>query len=169
VRLGQPGDIKRLVYASVRGCGGKVPYQCGGGGLSPCHPVGAVIIEENRDIDISSGVMDEVIPSDGRSVSVPCDHDDVHLRVCRLDAHGKGDGSSVRGVKGVEVDIARSPARTADPRDHSDTVLFETEPVDGPYQRLEKGSVPASRTPDMGEFVLSQVFCVIKHSFLSLK
>src|SRR5208337_743957 len=64
-------------------------------------------------------------------------------------AGGEGNGAAMRGVEGIEFDVARDPACAADARDHGDLVHVVTARL---YRFGEAGddrADAAARTPDM--------------------
>ena len=65
-----------------------------------------VVGDDGRHVDVPAGRMDQVVAADGRGVSVAGDDNDLQFGLCHFDAGGKGNGSSVGGVYGVEIHVS---------------------------------------------------------------
>ena len=90
------------------------------------HAVDEVVDEHDQHVDVAAGGMDEVVAADSHQVSIARDHRHQQLWATQLETGGKGDGTPVSGVEGVQLHIARHPTRAADPGDDRDLVEVDT-------------------------------------------
>jgi hypothetical protein len=58
--------------------------------------------------------MDEVVPADGKKVTVSADHNNLQLGICQLHAGSKSQTASVRCMKGIRVRVACRSTDAAD-------------------------------------------------------
>jgi hypothetical protein len=127
--------------------------------LASGHSINAIVDNDGCDIDVSSGRMDEMVPSDGHSVAIPHDDDHFQAGLGEFYSGGKGESPAMGGVKGIEIDIDRQPSGTTYPGDEDNLIFIITNPVNGANEAAQQDSDPAPRTPDMREFfVMPQIF-----------
>ena len=86
--------------------------------VSPRGVVGAVyavVNQDNGQVDVSSGGMNEMISTDGGQIAVSAGNHDMAFRSSQFYAGGKGNGSAVGGMEGVcGKKRAGYPSRAAD-------------------------------------------------------
>ena len=58
--------------------------------------------------------MDKMIPADGQCIPVSHGNDQIQLRTTHFNAGGKCQGTAVKGMESVEVNISRNPGLTSD-------------------------------------------------------
>ena len=117
------------------------------------HAVGQVVDADHGQVHVAPGRMDEVVAANGKEVAVAGKHDNLQLRVGHFDAGGKGDGPAMGGVEAVELDVARTPGRTTDPRDHGELVVGQAGGLDGAEAGGKDRADAAARAPDVGDAV----------------
>ena len=84
----------------------------------PGHAVIEIVHADHRKVHVAPCRVDEVIAADCKQVPVAAENDHRKLGVGELHAGGKRNRPAVRGVVGIEIDIARAPSRTSYPRDY---------------------------------------------------
>src|SRR5690554_3183040 len=92
---------------------------CQGGVLTTGHSVDIVVKDHHCQIDIASGTMDEMVTTDGRTVTIPRQHYNLQIWISHFYPGGKGNCAAVGCVQSVKVQITRSPGRTTDARDYN--------------------------------------------------
>ena len=140
------------------GSGGGAPAQGSGGAVLPAgHAIDGVIDHQGGDAQVAPGGMDEVIAADGQGVAIAHDGNDLHVGTGDLQAGGKGQGTPMGGMEGVEIHVDRHAGRTADAGDQRHVVIIQTEVVDGANESAHDHADAAARAPDGGKFfVLAQ-------------
>ena len=102
--------------------------------------------------------MDEMVPPDAGSVTVPGEHDNMQVGIGGLDPGGEGEGPTMGGVQTVGIDVAGDPRGAADPGSKGHPVHVDPQLLDGPEGVVDGIPVAASVAEDGGEHTLSDVF-----------
>jgi hypothetical protein len=111
--------------------------------------------------------MDEMVAADGQGIAITHDNDDPHLRSDHLEASGKGQGSPVGGVHGVEIHVDGHPPRAADAGDHSHFVFVQSQAVYGPDDGMHDNADATSSAPNIRKlFLVTEV--IVYLLFLAL-
>jgi hypothetical protein len=100
--------------------------------------------------------MDEVIASDGCTVSVTHDINDGQLRVGKLDARRESERPAMGGMDGTCINVSGHPARATDARGDDCFFPFLSAVVEGPEYGVEDNSVAAARAPEMRKELFSE-------------
>ena len=119
--------------------------------LAAGHAVNVVVEQDNRDVDVAAGRMDEVVAANRGGVAVARADDDVQFRLGELDAGGNRQRPAVGRVDGVEVQVAGGAARAADAGYDGRLVLVQAEFINRFDNGAGDDAVAAARTPDMGQ------------------
>jgi hypothetical protein len=102
--------------------------------------------------------VDEVVAADGQRIPITHDGNDFHIRTGNLQAGGEGQGSAMRGMQGIEVQVDRHARRAADAGHQGHLIVIQTQVVNRPDERTHDNTKSAAGTPDGGEFlVLAQL------------
>ena len=75
--------------------------------LSAGHTIDIIIKYDDRQIDVSSACVDQMVAADRSRVAVAGNDDHVQLRICKLHTGRKRDRSAMRGMQGIIVHITR--------------------------------------------------------------
>jgi hypothetical protein len=86
------------------------PFRSGRSSLSACESIDLIVIAEDGDVRVSSGGVEQMIPTDARKIAVTGKDDDVQIRTNGLDRFGSGQGPAMRRVDRIKIHIARHPA-----------------------------------------------------------
>src|SRR5664280_2928034 len=87
--------------------------------------VGAVVMDDDGDIDVSLGSKDQVFKSFSVRIAVAGEADDLQSRLRDFYSLGYGKGSAVDAIETVDVEIIHDLCMTADPRDDHDILQRE--------------------------------------------
>ena len=79
-----------------------------------------VIHDHVRHLDILAGGVIKMIASDGESIPVAAEDEQVQIRARKRNAAGKGQGATVNIVRAVGLDEIGKSARTTNPCDRGD-------------------------------------------------
>lgn len=156
--LGELANVEDGVDCAVGGGGGEGAFRRRRGGLASGHAVDVVVHDYGGDAYVAAAGVDEVVASDGGSVSVAHDVDYRELGIRHLNAGRKGERTSVRGVKRAGVYISGHTARAADTGRNAYLLLGYLEVGEGAEYGVHDDSVSAAGAPDMGHELGTQKF-----------
>src|ERR1035437_1013495 len=112
--------------------------------------VGAVVMDDDGDIDVSLGGKDQVLKSFSVRIAVAGEADDLQSWLRDFYSLGYGKGSAVDAIETVDVEIIHDLCMTADPRD--DYAILQREGrvlqfVQDRFYAVQDCEIAASRTP----------------------
>ena len=117
--------------------------------LSAGHAVSEIVHADDHEVHVPARGVNEVIAADAGEVAVAADDHDLEFGIGEFQARGEGNGAAMRGVEGVEFDVAGDPACAADARDHGDLVHVVTARLDRFGEAGDDRADAAARTPDV--------------------
>ncbi len=131
-----------------------------GADLPSGHPIIEIIDANDLEIDISPGRMNEMIPADGKKITITAEYGYRQIGTGQGQSGGKRDSPAVCGVISVHIQIAGHPTGTTDAGNHHRPVNGDPghlQPVD---IGIQDHSQSAARTPDMGDPARFQILVV---------
>ena len=131
----------------MRSCGSDLPAG---------HAVGEVVIADDHDVHVAARRVDEVVAADTGEVALAAEYHHFRVRSGQLESGCNGNGASMRRVNGIEIDVARNTAGTADAGNHRQFVGINTAALDRFGKRIHFGADTAPGTPDMRHAVHAQ-------------
>ena len=106
----------------MNGCSG---LRGSGSELPAGHAEIEIVDANDLEVHIAARSMDQMIATDGGQVAIPAEHAHHQLGFGQLDAGGKGDGTPVGGVIGVQVHVTCNASRAADTGNDNVPVHFD--------------------------------------------
>ena len=145
---------RRLADKSAWGCRGV---------LSLGESIDAVVEQDHVEVDVASVGVDEVVTSDGESVTVTADLPNSEVRVGDFASCGDGGGTSVDGVHAVGGHVVRQTAGAADAGDDSGVMRSDADFSHGFLKRGEEGVVATTWTPTRLSFFIV-LYSIVAHN-----
>ena len=147
--IGQEREVERR-FRVAHGSGGGICHTGRGGRcLAAGHAVIEIVDANHCQIDVAACGMDKVVAADGEEVAVTAEDHHIQFGIGELHARGEGNGPAVGGVVGIELDIAGSAARAADPRHHDGLFQIDAASLHGHQTRGKSRADAAPGTPDV--------------------
>ena len=106
--------VHRTLHRAVRRRHGGEPPARRRRELALGEAVDLVVHDDVGHVDVAAACMNEVIAADGCAVAVTAAENDIHLRLCHLDAGSKSGSATMSCMQRTAVNIAGKARSAAD-------------------------------------------------------
>ena len=155
-RLDQVRQIERRLERPVRIRRSGRVVRSGGRSLAAGHGVNQIVDADDLQIDVAARGVDQMIAADRRKIAIAGIDNDVQLGVRQFQSGGERDGAAVRGVEGIQLDVARHAPGAADARHQGQRSQIDFRFDERAGERVHGGADAASRAPDVGHAIGAQ-------------
>jgi len=136
--------------------------------LAAGHSINPVVDHDNRDVDVPTRSVDEMVTPNSHTVSIAGKDHDFSSGVGKLQPAGKGNGPPVKHVEDIGLEIGRQPPGTAN-SPHESQVMKDAHLIDCPEEYVQDSAIPATRAKDQGEARFANIFISQRVHEISVK
>ena len=134
VHYGTGNGVDRGFHAAVGGALGAHAVAAGGGNLASGKTVDLVVHHNIGQVYVAAGGVSEVIAADTVAVPIAAGNEHRQIVVRQLGAGGHGQGTPMKGVHPVGVEVARQVGRAPNTADCQYLMGLQTHLGAGPLQ-----------------------------------